>query len=250
MTSHPLLPMGTVERWFDALGSPRIADALLRGIDPVVPLAHLFLFLQPHGAPVEVLCGASRYGGAALRAAQQYLAMGFERYDVNTRRLRTRRARARPLGELTLQTIDDITDARYRHLCYEVPGVHSRASILVTTRAHGPVAINLYRTLSLPRFSPAELRQLRGWSTLLGALVDRHLALARPHAAHRREQSVLATLSAREREVIQGILAGQTAKMQAQRLDLSVNTVLTYRYRAFARLGIRREKELFGLLRE
>ena len=58
----------------------------------------------------------------------------------------------------------------------------------------------------------------------------------------------LAALSARERQVVDAILAGHSAKQAGRALGLSPTSVATYRQRAFAKLGVRRQVELFGLL--
>ena len=127
--------------------------------------------------------------------------------------------------------------------------MHSRASIVVAVPGHGHAAVNFYRTLALAPFSRAELGSLADCSTLLGALLSKHVQLLdqapREHGPHAWAEQ----FSARERQVIEGIVRGQTAKTIARELGLAVTTVNTYRYRAFRRLGIRREIELFALLK-
>lgn len=43
------------------------------------------------------------------------------------------------------------------------------------------------------------------------------------------------------------VLEGRTTREIAKGLDLSPTTVLTYRYRAFAKLGVRTHRELLAL---
>jgi DNA-binding CsgD family transcriptional regulator len=43
------------------------------------------------------------------------------------------------------------------------------------------------------------------------------------------------------------VLAGRTTRETAELLQLAPTTVLTYRYRAFAKLGVRTHRELLGL---
>jgi DNA-binding CsgD family transcriptional regulator len=60
-------------------------------------------------------------------------------------------------------------------------------------------------------------------------------------------QRLLAELPRRQREVMSYVLDGQTTRQVAETLGLSTTTVLTYRYRAFAALGVRTHRELLAL---
>ena len=61
-------------------------------------------------------------------------------------------------------------------------------------------------------------------------------------------EKILLDLPHRERQVMSLILDGRTTKAAADLLRLSMTTVLTYRYRAFAKLGIRTHRELLALV--
>lgn len=246
---HGSLDLATASTWIEAAGTPRLAHVLLHGMQDRLAVAFCFVFLMPTAGGARLVSGASLHGKAALRAAESYLAQGLDRFDINTRRLQAKRVRTRPAAMLTLQTAGQITDLEYRRTCYEEPGVHSRASIVVAVPGHGHAAVNFYRTLAMPPFSRSELRLLKDYSSLLGALVSKHMRLLDHGPSGRHPEALAERLSARERGVIEGIVRGQTSKMIAREMGLSVTTVNTYRYRAFRRLGIRRDNELFGLLR-
>ena len=243
-----LIDLATASAWIDAVGTPRLAQVLLHGMQDELPVAFCFVFLMPSAGSARLVSGASLHGNAALRAAESYLARGLDRFDINTRLLRAKRVRTRPATMLTLQTAGEITDLDYRRACYDEPGVHSRASIVVAVPGHGHAAVNFYRTLAMPPFSRGELRLLGDYSALLGTLISKHMQLLDRGSSEQRRQALAERLSARERGVIEGIVRGQTTKMIARELGLAATTVNTYRYRAFRRLGIRRENELFGLL--
>ncbi|MFC6668732.1 response regulator transcription factor [Marinobacterium aestuariivivens] len=57
-----------------------------------------------------------------------------------------------------------------------------------------------------------------------------------------------ASLSEREAQICEMILQGHTAKTIGRRLSLSENSVVTYRKRAYRKLGISRKSELIELL--
>ncbi|MCS6931756.1 MAG: helix-turn-helix transcriptional regulator [Acetobacteraceae bacterium] len=76
----------------------------------------------------------------------------------------------------------------------------------------------------------------------IGAALSRDRAL---RASARREADMLSPLTRREREVCRGILSGLSSEGIALSLGVSRNTVLTLRRRAYARLGISSQAELF-----
>ncbi len=58
----------------------------------------------------------------------------------------------------------------------------------------------------------------------------------------------LAALTAREREVCLRILSGQSSEAISADLDISIHSTLTYRRRAYQRLRISSQNELFALV--
>jgi len=239
----------TAAAWIAAAGTPQLARRLLVGLQRHLPVSFCFVFGLPPRGPAHLVTGASLHGNAAMRAAEAYFALGYERFDVNTRRLGARRVARRGEAIVTLQTVERIDDADYRRRCYEEPGVHSRASVVVAVPRRGHAAVNLYRTHALPRFAPAELAALSRLAPLLGALLELHLRLQVPARTADGLDAVLERLTPRERTVVEGIAAGRTSKEIARETGLAAATINTYRYRAYRRLGIRREKQLIGLIR-
>jgi LuxR family transcriptional regulator, activator of tox operons len=64
----------------------------------------------------------------------------------------------------------------------------------------------------------------------------------------RRLRQVMPQLKRRESDVCIGIVRGKSSEAIALALGISVNTVLTYRKRAYARLGISSHNELIRLV--
>jgi len=79
--------------------------------------------------------------------------------------------------------------------------------------------------------------------------VEEALGAARKAAASAGVQARLATLSAREREVLDLILAGMMNKVVADKLGISMRTVEVHRAHIFDKMQVKTAVELAGLLK-
>lgn len=79
--------------------------------------------------------------------------------------------------------------------------------------------------------------------------VEEALAASRRAAASAGVQARLATLSAREREVLDLILAGMMNKVVADKLGISMRTVEVHRAHIFDKMQVKTAVELAGLLK-
>ncbi|MEW6372090.1 MAG: response regulator [Pseudomonadota bacterium] len=79
--------------------------------------------------------------------------------------------------------------------------------------------------------------------------VDQALAASRAAAASDQVRARLATLSAREREVLDLILAGKMNKVVADELGISMRTVEVHRAHIFDKMQVKTAVELAGLLK-
>jgi DNA-binding CsgD family transcriptional regulator len=192
----------------------------------------------PDAAP-RLVAVASQQGDAAQRAGERYLDGQHYRLDDNLRALPALGGR---LG--LRQDLAADLPSRWRADCYDTPGLEGRLSLLAPGDV-GWIVLNAYRPRRCAMAGEAAFDRLRSQAPMLAAALRRHLALtAGPPAA----PDPLATLSLREREVVRAILAGHSAKACARLLGLSPTSVATYRQRAFQKLGVRRQVELFRLL--
>ncbi|MES2719067.1 MAG: helix-turn-helix transcriptional regulator [Pseudomonadota bacterium] len=196
----------------------------------------------PGRTPV-LLAAASRQAGAARVAGQRYLAQQHHRLD------RQLQAPALAPGQIGLcrQQAAQLPSAQWRHDCYEAVGLASRLSLLMPAQGGGCTVLNAYRPADAGLGDDQALAALAAQAALLAATLRRHLDLGLDLAAVE-PVDPLALLSTRERQVITAILAGHSAKQAGRALGLSPTSVATYRERAFGKLGVRRQAELFGLL--
>jgi DNA-binding CsgD family transcriptional regulator len=112
--------------------------------------------------------------------------------------------------------------------------------------------VNFYRVTSQGCFGDAERARLQTIAPAIGASVARHFQqAARPDqslAALFATSAPLAALTPREQEVCRRILAGFSSEAISKGLGISLHSTLTYRKRAYQRLGISSQNELFAIV--
>lgn len=237
---HTLAAAQTEDGWpalVSQLGGSGFWPALLALCDALAGASAVSLMRWAPGRAPVLLAAASRQGDAAQVAGQRYLAGQHHRLD------RQLQAPALAPGQLGLchQQADQLPSAQWRQDCYEAVGLASRLSLLMPDGGAGCTVLNAYRPRRATGGDTEALARLGAQAALLAAALQRHLALTA-------SPPPLAALSARERQVVDAILAGHSAKQAGRALGLSPTSVATYRQRAFAKLGVRRQVELFGLL--
>jgi len=182
------------------------------------------------GAPIDsVLRGGALAGPAITPRIERYLrdawrddpcrgALGASASTVV--RLSPRRMRARA----------------YRRFFYDGLDIGDRLA-LSTVAGNVRYHINLYRRSET--FADGAQDWLREQATVLGALIDRHRTLRRidPFTVAR-ETMTARGLSAREIDVCLMILDDVPELYIADQLDLSPHSVVTYRRRAYLKLGV------------
>ncbi len=147
----------------------------------------------------------------------------------------------------------DIESSAYRSECYLSVGLSERFSLLQRREA-GTLRLSIYRRRK-ESFSEAEIDNLVESAPLLMAALWRHYEVTKPTGGrgaardfHARLEKAAPGLSKRERDVCALVAAGLTSEGIALELGVGINTVLTYRKRAYARLGISSQNELMRIL--
>ncbi|WP_298864258.1 helix-turn-helix transcriptional regulator [uncultured Sulfitobacter sp.] len=142
---------------------------------------------------------------------------------------------------ITLCTFEQIqsgmSDA-YRQIFFDAPGLYAKTT-LIGVRRDLRLFISLYQgDLTAVQPDPALAR-------LVGRLALLHFDQLR-QSDH---PALLDVLSLRERAVCSGMLAGQKAEEIAAQIGVAPSTVVTYRKRAYGKLGISSRASLFALCR-
>jgi len=250
------LPGALLGRLVERIGDAGFAPALLDYCRAAVgasdcALIHHAADSADTPAP-QLAATASLAGSRAREFGDWYLRGGYYRLEPSL--TLARQAGSRLLLHTLCQA--ELPDARWQAE-YQRVGLAERLSLLVGLDS-GWLAINAYRPAGCAgRLDDAALA-LAEQAPVLAAAVRSHLAPQVPAGTLAAGTDIgtgadddprLAALSERERQVMRAILAGSSAKQAARDLGLSPTSIATYRQRAFDKLGIRRQVELFQLLR-
>jgi DNA-binding CsgD family transcriptional regulator len=149
----------------------------------------------------------------------------------------------------------EITDLGYRKLWYQSMGIIDRLSILFSADK-GLYCLNLFRTDN--SFTNDEIKRLEGLSSVLSALSVKHARLRGVLSNFMTRDTQISTLkiqlsnidnhlTKRELDVCSRILLGMSSEGISLDLCIKVQSVQTYRKRAYARLNISSQNELFYL---
>jgi DNA-binding CsgD family transcriptional regulator len=230
-----------------AIGRPEFPDRLRRAVRTLTGGVLCSVFaLDGRGAPQYLFAAAPPARARFAAAASQRYAARFWRRDPMLGRLADGPGADVRIGR---QRADAIPDDEYRHWCYDVGGVVERISLLGGER---PLLVSGYRIRGEP--APAT-GTLAVYAPELIAAVARHRSFiatgpqaARQAAIEARLADVDLGLTARERQTVTGILLGRTQQEIADDLSVAVSTVITYRRRAYQRLGVSDRRALAARL--
>lgn len=236
-----------------ALGCPGFPDVLLRAMNGICEINHLSLVHLEEKDRVTYIFSASDENVFITPTMQQLYLSIYYRLDPNKEFLDHFNEDDSILIRRLKQT--DISDVGYRKLWYEKMGIVDRISIL-TKADKGLYCLNLFRTKT--PFSGEDVTKITQLSRLFSALTVRHSRItgslssfmtreAQIDMLIERLEKIDAALSQREKEVCARVLLGMSSEGIALDLDVKTQSVLTYRKRAYARLNISSQNELFAL---
>lgn len=143
----------------------------------------------------------------------------------------------------------DIEDDVYRRECYSQLEIVERLTLM--QRRDNDIYRISFLVGPRSRFADPTVEQIFESSDLLMSLVmknDQASEAKVPPTFADRLRVVAPTIPPREAEVCTAIMLGLTSEAIAAKLGISVNTVLTYRKRAYNRLNISCQNELMRLV--
>lgn len=232
-----------------AIGSGRFAHDILMGVrSQLLTSSYCSIFwIHPKDRARVIDVAGLEPDSSGATSARRYVESKYYGHDP----LFTDMAGSSADAHLRLSSSSDISVDAYRSECYEMLGIHQRYSLVFPSTEGAWLALNFYRHRLDDEFSGRELDGLRSCGQLLEATVTRHLHLTQAMTSPSMKMQSLfaqAKLSRREEQVLRCALDGQSNKQIARTLGIEPNTVVTYRERAYRRLGLSRHADLVRLL--
>lgn len=234
-----------------SLGDSDFAKKLLGFVSHQCPVDHLSL-IQLHRQQVGFICSASAVGIDIAPASQSLYLSRFYLSDPNQEHQEQLQQ-----GRVLIQTLslDEIDDHSYQALWLRQFKLRHRISLLFHADK-GLYCLNLYR--GQDRFSAEQIQHLESQSQQLATLAIKHSRLAGSLSKFQtREQQLQelghrisrhsSKLTEREQQVCGRILLGLSSEGIALDLEVKTASVHTYRKRAYQKLGISSQNELFAL---
>jgi DNA-binding CsgD family transcriptional regulator len=152
------------------------------------------------------------------------------------------------------QTLAQVIDPELKRLYGQSLGIGDAMAISVKTGRREWITAGIGRRKELGCFDDEAVKAILQLAPLIGTGISRHCRLeSGGESVFRASVSdgideLCPRLTARERQVILGILDGGTAEHIAAELGLRPTTVITYRSRAYEKLGVSSRRELFSVI--
>jgi DNA-binding CsgD family transcriptional regulator len=240
---------GRFEALIAAMGKPFFDDAVCSYVSGEFRCSHVTAFASGIGArsPRVLLASDRSEPALARRTASKYIQDYWHLDPAN------KISRSEPrvgAGAMLRMRYEEIDNAAYRRDCYNQIHLVDRFSLV---RAHGAelIRLNIYRDVNKGRFGEPDLRQLAATVGALLQIVLKHHEFRpsvsdgeRADVYRSRLRGFIPHLSEREIEICSEIVLGRTSEAIASKLGVSINTVLTHRKRAYAKLAISSQNEL------
>jgi len=246
----------------EATGSPTFESRMFRLLhestrcEAVNAFAHSDMPL--HGTPRIVFARSTEDRDLARRVGEIYTTHCWQKDPVNQV---SKIALTHSDGIVVRVSKSEMYNSPYRRECYasfdwKGYGAKLIDRLSVIKRHHGEVVgINFYRHVRNGLFALREIQMIVASADLMFALLAKHKpTAARPNAKDDRQlyqqqlRAISPSLPQREVQVCTGIALGMTSEAIASTLGISIHTVLTYRKRAYARMGISSQFELLHLM--
>lgn len=256
------LPAAQVSALLEKLGlSDRhaVAEEVLRLLGPWVPLAQCTIFsFEGTGRPRTVAVG-DRLRTRELPDISQAYVQRYYRLDGAQQAMQANESAARkarpqqPHIVLHRQAAADVQHPDYRQTCYTLPQVAERLAILSLHEGRRWLSVNLYRGLEHGLFGEREIAKVEALAPLIVQALRLHYtgqALSSDLTGLMLERLALRGpgLTARDEDVVRGLLQGLSTAALAERLGLTPASAQTYTKRLYRKLGVSGHKALVAWL--
>ena len=241
-----------IDNIIGAIGSPDFGKALFAAFHDDLAARQLVVHRFHEDAPVEPLIQESAESGNWVRTLVRRYVDGYFAHDPFRPMLAMPHER-----EIRVLAVDmhEIRHAEYRDRLYGEPGIAGKMALIL--RQPGQViSVSLYRDRSDGAFTKRDVAKIGRCGQTLAAALEKHLSLTdnvMSPTVQNIEDALMRLdasrpLSEREASVCARVVMGYTNEGASLDLGLSYHSVATYRRRAYDKLGITSQNELFALL--
>jgi DNA-binding CsgD family transcriptional regulator len=236
------------------VGRPSFAGSLFAFAHEMVGADHVTAFCAAGAGLIRTVLAENRGTQPIARAVAERYVRQHWTCDPVQKILSDRKASGANHCIVVGMDAADVEHTDYRNECYSSVNLDHRLSI-AQARGGATMRVNFYRRRGRD-FSQDEIDRIADIADLLVAAVWRHdeQGYVPTDEASRQEwflqrfAGLFPALSERERQVLALSAIGLTSEGIALRLNIGLNTVLTYRKRAYRRLSISSQNELMHRL--
>ncbi|NSY40627.1 hypothetical protein GKC28_20600 [Leisingera sp. ANG59] len=223
-----------------SVGSEAFNANYLDLIERIIKADQCMIFSYRVDRPECYLSFNKRHSRNAMNLAEKYLRSGFKN-DPLLRVVEEVR-KTREVRIVDLFEIRDAMPEQYHRTFYQTGGIVDKISV-VAAMDEEVLSLNFYRLEEQGPFQRSEASiRVPFWRAIASLALMHYTSKLSMEL-----RSPLNSLSKREKDICEAMLKGLTSDAIAWELDLSVNTVNTYRQRAYSKLGINSKSALFSL---
>jgi DNA-binding CsgD family transcriptional regulator len=234
----------------DAIGKDEFCDSLSRFCEESVEAAEVALFYFPANDNPQCLSTDVKVHEAVVEYIE-----GAYRFDANLEGLRSKLDEDNEFAIGSLH-MNQIKDSGYSSKFYERTGVEKKLSLVAQIES-GFVYGNFYRRPNQPDFDAQDEQKLQSIWKLCLSCFKQHARIASisvPDFTDRQARLAVVRkflrvegLSKREADVSSHVVMGYSTTAIALHLNIAENTVSTLRRRAYEKLGISSQNQLFEI---
>ena len=233
-------PLSAVSACLEKIGSTQFNKAFIDLATGPLGADQCMIFSYSTDKPRCFLSYNNRPKGEARALAAKYVLHGCLDDPIKNRIQSM--SQSEGIQVVSLDTLKDDMSADYWQQFYSAPGLVDKVSVMAS-RNSMLLSLNFYRYEETEPYNTAIIKSAETlWRTAA--------QLALLHYQSSSDETLedpLQTLSVREQEVCRWMLKGLTSDAIAYEMDVSPNTVATFRKRAYEKLSINSKTALFAL---
>jgi DNA-binding CsgD family transcriptional regulator len=254
------------QAWLDGLtklcrciGSTEFESCMLKLLNKVTPIDHCVVFTYGESGAGHLFTHGRMQVGEARKLADDYVRY-FHEQDPNFQKISNTGDDCE--DDLIQLNTNPADDTAYRNHFFDRHDLIDKASTIGKVEDDS-VYCNFYRMGRSGAYSEKDWRLLESILPLVTALISTHYRMLQlspvgKQQAHTKARSLVhniisknappfSILTPRERQVCERILLGYTSVGIGLDLSIAQSSVVTYRRRAYEKLGISTQNELFSL---